>query len=399
MPRPTLKASLVDFGYGYSPAPAQYHPLQPARIFDTRTGLGGATGKLGQASAVDVQVTGVGGVPSSATVQAAVLNITAVNGTAGSFLSVYPTLAPRPTASTHNWRPGETAPNLVEVLLGSGGKVSIYNQAGSVDVIVDVEGYWATQSSPTLDGLYTPLVPARVLDTRIGQGAPQAQVGAGQSIDVQITGQGLVPSSGVEAVALNLTAVNPTAGSFVTAYPTGATRPGSSNVNFAAGMTRPNRVIVKVGTGGKITLYNQAGSVDLIVDINGWFTDGSASTQHGSVFVGESPRRLVDTRSGAPLGPNTTLNPLVSGQAGVPTSNVQAVILNVTAVSPTAISFLTIWPSDAAQPFASDLNFIPGQTVPNMVIVKMGSDGTIKIFNKAGLTHVVVDVMGWQLGP
>lgn len=403
-PRPSLKGSLLDFGYGYSPAPAQYHPLTPARIFDTRNGTGGAPGKLGPQSAFDIQVTGKGGVPASATVQAVAINVTATNGTAGSFLTVYPNLVPRPNASTNNWRPGETDANLVKVNVNNGGKISIYNQAGTVDVIVDVEGYWATQTTPNVDGLYNPIVPNRVLDTRIGQGAPAAKVGPGQAIDVQVTGTGSgatnVPASGqVEAVALNLTAVNATAGSFVTAYPTGATRPFASSVNFLAGQTKPNRVIVMTGTGGKITLYNQAGSVDLIVDLSGWFTTAQVGA-HGSVFVGQPPNRLLDTRtSGGPLGQNSTLNPLVSGQAGVPNTNVRAVVLNVTAVAPTATSFLTIWPSGSPQPFASDLNFVPGQTVPNLVIVELGPDGKINIYNKAGNTHVVVDVMGWLAGP
>src|SRR5262249_59435927 len=76
----------------------------------------------------------------------------------------------------------------------------------------------ATPSQPL--SLYFPLVPARVLDTRSGNGAPVAPLGAGASLDLQVTGRGGVPA-GATAVVLNVTVTNPTAQSFLTAWPTG----------------------------------------------------------------------------------------------------------------------------------------------------------------------------------
>jgi hypothetical protein len=70
-------------------------------------------------------------------------------------------------------------------------------------------------------------------------------------------------------------------------------------------------------------------------------------------------------------------------------------VLNVTATGPTKTSFLTVWPDDAIKPTASDLNWVAGETVPNPVVVKLGADGAVKIFNAAGSTDVVVDVSGW----
>ena len=72
-----------------------------------------------------------------------------------------------------------------------------------------------------------------------------------------------------------------------------------------------------------------------------------------------------------------------------------AVVLNVTVTNTTAASYLTVWPSDATQPTASDLNWTPGLTVPNLVVVKVGSDGKIKLYNPAGSTDVIIDVVGW----
>ena len=73
-----------------------------------------------------------------------------------------------------------------------------------------------------------------------------------------------------------------------------------------------------------------------------------------------------------------------------------AVVLNVTVTNPTAAGFLTAYPSDGASPpLASDLNWRPGLTVANLVVVKLGPDGAIKLYNQQGNTDVVVDVLGW----
>ena len=104
---------------------------------------------------------------------------------------------------------------------------------------------------------------------------------------------------------MNVTATNTNAAGFFTVYPKGAALPLASNLNWTPGVTVPNRVIVPVGTGGKVSFYNGVGLADLIVDVNGYFTD---STAGGASFTVLSPTRIVDTRNGAggfnsPLGP------------------------------------------------------------------------------------------------
>ena len=92
-----------------------------------------------------------------------------------------------------------------------------------------------------------------------------------------------IPAAGVGAVALNVTVTEPTAASFLTVWPTGATRPLASNVNFVAAQTAPNMVLVPVGANGQISIYNNAGSAHVIVDVLGWFPD---STFHGLTPAG-----------------------------------------------------------------------------------------------------------------
>jgi hypothetical protein len=72
-----------------------------------------------------------------------------------------------------------------------------------------------------------------------------------------------------------------------------------------------------------------------------------------------------------------------------------AVVLNVTAVNATTTTYLTVFPDGASQPVASDLNVISGPAVPNLVVVRLGSNGVVDFFNAAGTTDVIADVVGY----
>jgi hypothetical protein len=268
--------------------------------------------------------------------------------------------------------------------------------------VVDLEGYFAPPGGGTAGG-FVPLTPSRVTDTRpfSGQANAGLTLGPGGRLDVQITGAGGVPATGAAAVVLNVTVTHTSSSGFITAYPTGSSMPLASNLNWTAGETVPNRVIVPIGTGGKVTFYNGSGSADLLVDVNGYFTDSSAS---GSVFVGVPPSRIVDTRFGigalsTPVGPGAFIPVTVAGVGGVPAmgsgTTPRAVVVNVTVTNPTSASFLTVWPSGTSMPLSSDLNFVGRQTVPNLVVVQVGTDGKIDVFNSVGSTDVVVDIVGW----
>jgi hypothetical protein len=340
-------------------------------------------------------------------VSAVVLNVTVTNTSAPGNLTVYPAGEGRPLASNLNWAQNQTIPNLVETAIGSNGQISIYNAQGSANIIADVEGWVATPSgTPGPDGLFNPVVPARVLDTRVGPYAvgqtQAAPLGAGQTLQVQVTGNGGVPSTGVAAVVLNVTAANPTALSYLTVFP-GGTLPTASNLNFVPNQVIPNRVIVPVDGSGRVSIFNGAGSVNVIADVNGWFTS-STSTAGGSQYTAVTPSRILDTRNGnggfsTPIGPGGTIAVTVAGAGGVPSMSApnapKAVVLNVTATGATASSHLTVWPTGVGQPNASDLNFPPYSNNPNLVVVKVGPDGKVNIFNGFGSVNVVADVEGW----
>ncbi|MGW8778601.1 peptidoglycan recognition protein family protein, partial [Streptomyces sp. NPDC055796] len=118
---------------------------------------------------------------------------------------------------------------------------------------------------------FTPVTPKRLMDTRAGLGVPQAKVGAGGVVTLPVAGTNGVPAAGVTAVVLNVTATNPTEPSFVSVFPSGTTRTSASNLNFTPGQTIPNLVVVPV-VDGKVSFFNNQGTVDLIADITGYFT-------------------------------------------------------------------------------------------------------------------------------
>ena len=240
-----------------------------------------------------------------------------------------------------------------------------------------------SDAAQTVDGRYTALGRLRTDDT----------------LDLVVAGRGGVPERNVGAVVLNVTVTDASKASFLTVWPSGELRPTASNLNFAAGQTSPNMVITKVGDAGMVSIFNQSGAVDVIVDVLGWFPTSSS-------YTGVSPARLLDTRprqatidgldSGAgQVGAASTTTLRVVGRGGVPSSGVGAVALNVTAVQPTADTYVTVWPTGSARPTASNLNATAGSVVSNMVIAKVGADGTVSVFNFAGATDLVVDVMGW----
>lgn len=240
---------------------------------------------------------------------------------------------------------------------------------------------------PPFPGGFTAVTPARILDTRTGNGAPIAKVGADETIELQVAGRGGIPAAGVAAVAVNLTVTEPTAVGFVTAYPAGEPRPLASNTNFVAGQTVATAAVIKLGAGGRIALVNSHGSSHLVVDVTGWHASARAT---GSSYTPVTPARVLDTRAGQPLGPGGTVTvPISQAPPGV-----SAVALNVTGTQPTADTFLAVYPAAESQPPTSSLNLVPGQTRANLVAVKV-SNNAVKIYNLSGATHVVVDLLGY----
>jgi hypothetical protein len=207
----------------------------------------------------------------------------------------------------------------------------------------------------------------------------------------------------VSAVLLNVTATGSTSSGFVTAYADGGVQPTASNLNFAAGQTIANLVVAPVGADGSVALLNgSAGSTHLIADVSGYYSAGAATTAGDFTPVG--PGRVLDTRVGVgaaqgPVAAQGTVHLAVLGRAGVPSSGVSAVVLNVTTTGSTGPGFVTAYADGAARPMASNLNFGAGQTIAGLVVVPVGADGSVALFNgSSGTTQLIADVAGYFVG-
>ncbi len=124
------------------------------------------------------------------------------------------------------------------------------------------------------------------------------------------------------------------------------------------------------------------------------------ATQLSSDAVVENPGGVIYDSRETGLGPlkgrETRTLDLFSGLAITAPADATAVILNVTAVSPTSSGWLALWPSDRTRPAASTLNFAPGTPTPNLAVVQLTASRLLKVMNgSAGTTHVLVSFRGW----
>jgi hypothetical protein len=266
-------------------------------------------------------------------------------------------------------------------------------------------GSTATHSaaSPAVSapGAYVPLDPTRILDTRLGLGAPNDVVPAGGEVTLQVTGQGGVPGVGAGAVILNVTVTDTLGSGYLTVYPAGGTLPTVSNVNFVKGQTAANLVTTVLGASGAVVIRNgSAGSVDLLADVSGYYLAGTP-TDPGT-FQALAPARVLDTRAGlgaakAPVKAAGALTMNVAGHGGVPSTGARAVVFSLTATRTHATGYLSAYPAGSARPTASNVNFTAGATVPNLVTVALGG-GKVTLYNGSNQpTDLIADIAGYYL--
>ncbi|MGH7609784.1 MAG: G1 family glutamic endopeptidase [Candidatus Dormibacteria bacterium] len=137
-----------------------------------------------------------------------------------------------------------------------------------------------------------------------------------------------------------------------------------------------------------------------MVDVDGYFSKGSTPPANASLYTTVTPVRAIDTRSGSgepgagdTLGPGGVDSDTLSwiGSLG---SNVTAVVSNVTTTDTTNPSYLTVYPGPS-QPLSSDLNWLGGETVANLTVATVGTDGIVYFYNDAGDADLVVDIFGY----
>ena len=373
------------------PAPVTaggYTSVAPTRLVDTRTGAG----PVAPGGVLAVKVAGLAGVPAG--VSAVAVNVTVTAGTAAGHITAYPSGVARPNTSLLNFPAARTMADLTMLPVGADGKILLYNgSTGSAQLIVDVAGYY-TIGRVSAPGTFVPVTPARLLDTR--SGSPLAPHG---TVQIQADGRGGVPSTGVSAAALTVTATEPSAPGYITVF--AGARPDTSNVGFAARATVPNFAVAPLAATGGIRFYNgSTGTTHLLADVTGYFLAGRPTAS--GAFQAVTPSRVLDTRvphgAAGAVAPGGTLPVRVTGLAGLPDAGVAAVLVNITVTAPTAAGHVTAFAGGSVRPGTSNLGFTAGSTVANVAIVPVGADGDIDLYNgSAGSTQLIADVQGFYL--
>ncbi|MBV9593705.1 MAG: hypothetical protein JO147_07925, partial [Actinobacteria bacterium] len=309
------------FAAGAAGTPGTFTGSAPTRVLDTRSSLGGTTPAA--QGHIDLALGGHAGVPVSG-VAAVVLNVTVSAPQTAGYITVFATGTTRPTSSNLNFVAGPTiqnsVPNLVVAPVDSSGHVTLYNgSSGTVELIADVEGYFAAGSSTDL-GTFAALTPHRLLDTRDGTGVPAAGiVQPDGSVSLSVDSFGGVPATGVAAVVLNVTVTEPTGPGYVSAYADGAAAPVASNINYSTGQTVPNLVFAPVGQNGRVRIFvSGTAGAHVIADVFGYYV-GSGPNWRASQSIDPSqgglgrPSCATTTHCVVPDGSRQLLHVLDAG--------------------------------------------------------------------------------------
>lgn len=365
------------------------------RILDTKNNIGGYSTPMPAKTWRTVQVAGLAGLPDDGSVGAVSVVATVADiTTAGQLFG-------RPDADTKYTLMGiyggeqQQNTSFSSVLaVGADGTIQVYAET-SARLILDVQGYYTANTDGTAPGGFVPLNGKRVADTRSGTGLPQAQLTTGKSAVLQVTGTAGVPA-GASAVIVNLVAMNATSNvGFLTPYPTGAARPANS-FNYVGGTTTTMQAQVQLSADGKITVYNANSTMDLAIDVQGYFTATGGS---GAVFTPGSGR-IFDTRAtgNTILAGNEIRAIDVAGQAGVPImgSGMNSVVLTLTANAANGSGWGRVWPNGTSEPDTASLRYDNGTVRSNTITVPVGADGKVNLHNIGnGATNFIIDVQGW----
>ena len=353
-----------------SSEPNGFTGVSPLRIIDTRSASsGGENGRVGAGRVVELDIDDK---VSPATAAVAV-SVTAVDPCSDGFLTVYDCDV-RPNTSNVNFAAGRTTAGMAITML-TDRRLCVFSSART-DLIVDITG----EFTPSGDSFF-PMTPTRWVDTRGNPAVLSLPTGvraAGTHTEVVLAGSGGIPADAT-AVWLNLTGVNATGMTFLTAYPGPCgTAPLASNVNIFAGRSAASAVLVGLGPTGSICIRVGGAGAHLVVDVAGWF---EASTD-GLQYVAGPLTRLYDSRPGSTPPAGTVHEVSIASVA----------VLNAVSILATANGFLSLKPCGATDT-SSLINNVAGEITANATVVTPGTGGKACAFTSMG-SHVLVDQLG-----
>jgi hypothetical protein len=367
------------------PGRTSFVPVDPIKLYDTRTE---GTLPLGPGGRLDLPVLGVGKVPAAG-VGAVALSISSSCATAPTTVTAWAAGSPKPASPSLNSAPGQPSSALAVAPLGGNGEVSVANSAGTTELTVHVVGYY-----PLTGGqLFRPTKTLRLYDSRRD---PAGILAPGTDRVVTMPALSGIPATSMTGAMLNVTTVSPAGTGTLTAQSSEGDRENAT-VSFTAGSLVKNRAVVRLQDGTfKLTAHTVATHV--VVDVVGWWAP--AGVVHGRLFQPRKTTRVLDTRHGigvprARVGAGAVVSVKVAGRGKPAPAGARAVVMNLTARDATRATSVTAWPYGTRRPSFPDLSVAAFRTTTNLVVVRVGSKGRVKITNGVGATHLVGDVVGY----
>lgn len=332
-----------------------------------------------------VQVAGAAGIPQS-DVASVVVSMSGKGESGGSgTLTVYASDDTKPNTTALSYRPTSYGASTSLIKVGADGKIKVTNNGSSgVRVYLDAHGYTLSTAGSTAGSTYVGLNPAR-----IGNGVT---IPAQGFIEFPTLGQGGVPQSGVESVAINLTSLGSGTGT-IRVYPLGDMWPTDATIDYPSGSYQQNFMIAKLGTNGRLNLHNFGWQpVTVWVDVAG-YTTKSADVPPGAVVKALKPARLLEN-IGLPANSTHTIDPL--GLNGVPQTGASALALSITARSSSGTGTVSAYPTGISNPGVNTVAYDSTTTMTGSTWVRVGHDGKVVLRNNGTVdTTVSVDVTGY----
>ncbi|HRD99713.1 MAG TPA: hypothetical protein PLV68_00350 [Ilumatobacteraceae bacterium] len=214
----------------------------------------------------------------------------------------------------------------------------------------------------------TPTTPLRALDTRAG-----VRLAAGEIRTVHLAD---APEGSV-AVAVNVTAVDPSAAGYLTVFPCGQGRPNASMLNYDAGAIAASAVLVAISGNRDLCVFSHA-ATDVIVDVFGGFTPD------GLGYTPVAPARVADTRTARPVATGGVLRVNVGAAAA---------LVNLTVTDGDVDGFVTVYPCDRPLPAVSNVNYLAGEIRSNQAVAVADPSGDVCLYAMSSV-HMIVDIVG-----
>ncbi len=360
-------------------------PVDPVKLYDTHDA---GNLPLGPGGRVDLVVPGTGKVPAEG-VAAVALSVSSSCATSDTTVTAWPGGSAKPSSPALNVAGGTTASALAVSPLGGNGIVSVTNSSGTTELSVHVVGYY-----PVTGGqVFRPTKTLRLYDSRRD---PAGQLVPESPRTVTLPALSGIPAASMTGALLNVTTVSPAGTGTLTAQSPATTR-DNATLAYTHGSLVKSRAVARLQD-GRLTLTAHTAATHVVVDVVGWWAP--SDVVGGRLFQPKAATRVLDTRTGlgarkAKVGKGGVLTVKVAGKGKPAPLRAKAVVMNLTARDATASTFVTAWPKGKRRPAFPDLSVPAWRTTANLVVVRVGAKGRIKITNGRGTANLVAEVVGY----